>query len=51
MKRNETKSVVSIITVAVFALLSGCTSVPSADISAEVLDDLFAEGKTYSGGE
>ena len=51
MKRNESKSVVSIITVAVFALLAGCASIPSADVSAEVLDDLFAESKTYNGGE
>jgi hypothetical protein len=37
MKRNESKSVVSIIIVAVFALLAGCASVPSGDFQ----NDLF----------
>jgi hypothetical protein len=47
MKRNESKSVISIVTVAVFALLVGCASVPSADFQ----NDLFSEAKTYNGGE
>lgn len=50
MKRYDSKSAVSIIAVAVFALVAGCASVPSADVSAEVHDDLFAESKTYNGG-
>jgi hypothetical protein len=51
MNCNESKSVASTIAVAFFALLAGCASVPSADISAEVQNDLFSEAKTYNGGE
>jgi len=47
MKRYASKSVVSTIVVAVFALLAGCASVPSIDVQ----DDLFSEAKTYNGGE
>ena len=39
MKRNASKSVVSLVAAAVFALLAGCASVPSADSVAE---DLFS---------
>lgn len=35
MKRNAGKSVVSLVAAAVFALLAGCVSVPSADSAAE----------------
>jgi hypothetical protein len=38
MKRNS-KSVVSLVAAAVFALLAGCASVPSADSAA---NDLFS---------
>ena len=51
MKRNEIKSVISTIAAVVVSLLAGCATVPSGDMSAEVLDDLFAESKTYNGGE
>ena len=51
MKRTESKSVVSIITVAVFALLAGCASIPFDEISVEFFDDFFTEAKTYNGGE
>ena len=40
MNRNESKAVVSIIAAALFALLAGCASVPSAEVAA---DDFFAE--------
>ena len=49
MKRTESKSVVSIITVAVFALLAGCASIPFDEISVEFFDD--TEAKTYNGGK
>ncbi len=51
MKRNEGKLFSAVIAAAVFALMAGCASVPSGDMSAEVLDDLFAESKVYNGGE
>ena len=35
MKSNAVKSVVSFVAAAVFALLSGCASVPSADSAAD----------------
>ena len=41
----KNKSVVSIIAAVLVSLLAACTSVPG------VQDDLFAESKTYSGGE
>jgi type IV pilus biogenesis protein CpaD/CtpE len=44
MKR-ENKSVVSIIAAVLVSLLAGCASVPSAN------DDLFADSRTYNGGE
>ena len=47
MKRNESKSVFSIIAAVAVALLAGCASVPSADIQ----NDLFSEAKSYNGGE
>ena len=42
MKRT---SVLSIIAAVLVSVLAGCASVPSAQ------DDLFADSKTYSGGE
>jgi hypothetical protein len=51
MKRNEGKLVSAVIAAAVFALMAGCASVPFGDMAAEVQDDLFAESKTYNGGE
>ena len=45
MKRTENKSLLSIIAAIVVSLLAGCASVPGAQ------DDLFAESKTYNGGE
>jgi hypothetical protein len=47
MKRNESKSIFSIIAAVVVSLLAGCASVPSADFQ----NDLFSEAKTYNGGE
>ena len=49
MKDTESKSVASIIAVAVFALLAGCASIPFDEISVKFFDD--TEAKTYSGGE
>ena len=51
MNRNETKSVVSIIAVAVLASLAGCASIPFDEISVEFFDDFVTEAKTYNGGE
>ncbi len=45
MKRTENKSVISIIAAVLVSLLAGCASVPS------VQDDLFADSRTYNGGE
>lgn len=45
MKRTEHKSVISIIAAVLVSLLAGCATVPGAQ------DDLFAETKTYNGGE
>ena len=45
MKRTESKSVVSIITVAVFALLAGCASIPFDEISVELFDDFSTEAR------
>lgn len=47
MKRNERNSVFSIIAAVAVALLTGCASVPSADVQ----NDLFSEARTYNGGE
>ena len=47
MKRNESKSVFSIIAAVAVALLAGCASVPSAEVQKE----LFSEARTYNGGE
>ena len=47
MKRNESKSVLSMIVAVAVALLAGCASVPSADFQ----NDLFSEAKIYNGGE
>ena len=41
----KNKSVVSIIAAVLVSLLAACASVPGAQ------DDLFAESKTYNGGE
>ena len=41
----KSKSVVSVIAAVLLSLLAGCASVPGAQ------DDLFAESKTYNGGE
>jgi len=41
----KSKSVLSIIAAVLVSLLAGCASVPG------VQDDLFAESKTYNGGE
>ena len=51
MKRNKNKSGHSFIAAAFFALIAGCATAPPADLSAEVQEDLFAESKTYNGGE
>jgi hypothetical protein len=47
MKRDKSKTVLSIIAAVAVALLAGCASVPSADFQ----NDLFSEAKTYNGGE
>ena len=41
----KSKSVLSIIAAVLVSLLAGCASVPGAH------DDLFADSKTYNGGE
>lgn len=46
MKRNQSKSVLSIIAAAVFALMAGCASMPSAEIAADELHaDMLADLK------
>lgn len=45
MKRTENKSVLSIIAAVLVSLLAGCASVPGAQ------SDLFADSRTYNGGE
>ena len=41
----KSKSVISVIAAVLVSVLAGCASVPDAN------DDLFAESKTYNGGE
>ena len=51
MKRYKNTSGYSLIVTTLFALMGGCASVPPGDLSSEVQEDLFAESKTYNGGE
>jgi hypothetical protein len=41
----KSKSVLSIIAAVLVSLIAGCASVPGAQ------DDLFADSRTYNGGE
>ena len=45
MKRNQSKVVLSIIAAAVFALVAGCASMPSAEIAADELQLDLADSK------
>ena len=50
MKRYENTLGYSLIA-ALLALMAGCATVPPGDLSSEVQEDLFAQSKTYNGGE
>ena len=45
MKRNQSKVVLAIIAAAVFALVTGCASMPSAEIAADELQLDLADSK------
>lgn len=45
MKRNQVQAVISIVAIAVFTLIAGCASVPSAEVVADEFRMDLADSK------